>query len=527
MKKMIILGVLTISLFARNYKKEFDAILKSDFNNRTPSVSIAVIQNGKIIYKNAFGMANLELKVPATTQSVYRIGSLSKQFTGACLAMLIQDKMISTFDKLIQYFPEFPADVYGRITIEHMLYHTSGIRDSETMYPLLGIAFSQWYTHDMLIEMLKRQNGLSFEPGSRYEYSNSAYTLLALIVEKVSGQKFNVFVENNIFKPLGMDHSKIQISDKTFISNRAAGYKPWEENYINWMTNNQLVGHDAVYSSTEDLFIWQQALEKGRIGKYSLEVMKNPGKFNDGTKGNYGYGLVIGKYRGLDYYGHDGWYVGYKAFFMALPEKNFSIIILSNNGDLYVRKYAMKLLETYFYSYNFWKKNLEKISNQTPEKYLNKSKFVRKSIGGFKNVESLKKEYFQSIDCEDEFLTVDELKKIKVLKTGNNSEFFEYTSYGSQHHYVAFEEIEISENFKTQILGQYFSSELKKSGKIFWNGEKLVLKIGFAEYKLIQVFPDEFANEECLIQIQKDESGDVIGFEFSTYGVRGISFKKE
>lgn len=519
--------VLSMTLFSKNFKKEFDKILKPAYNKNTPSISVAVIENDKIIYKKAFGMASLELNVPATTKSVYRIGSLSKQITGAAIAMLIQDGKIKPTDKIINYFPELPAEVYGEITIEQMLFHTSGIRDSENMYPLMGMAYSQWYTHDMLMEMLKRQKGLSFTPGSQYEYSNSAYTLLALIVERVSGEIFCEFVKEKIFDPLGMENTTMQTDDKTFIPNRTAGYKKVDEQYVNWMTNNQLLGHDAVYSSVEDLFLWQQALNKGKIGNYDLAIMKVPGKFNDGTFGNYGYGLVTGKYRGLDYYCHDGWYVGYKAFIMTIPKKEFSIILLSNQGNKYVRGYGIKMVEAYFKTENFITETLGEIKPNVLFKLPKEARLVRKSIGGFKTIESIEKSYFQSPDKDNEFWTADHLNKFKMQKNDDGLEFIQYTSYGSRHKYAPFVEIETNDRYIQKISGKYFSNELDNCGKIYINDSKVILEVGLNKSELIQVFPDKFASEDCMITIQKDEYENIVGFVFSTYSVRGIIFMKE
>ncbi len=523
MKKLLVTVLILFgTLFCDNLEKSIDRLLSKEYNDTTPSISVAVISNKKMVYKKAFGKASLELNVPATPQSVYRIGSLSKQITAVAILMLIQDEEIKPGDRLIDYFPELPDSVYGEITIEQMIYHTSGIRDSENMYALMDIAFSQWYTHNMLLKMLKRQEGLSFPPDRQYEYSNSAYTLLALIVERVTGQKFHEYVNEKIFQSLGMTQTKIQISDKTFIQNRAAGYKIVDGKYVNWMTNNQLVGHDAVYSSVEDLYLWQQAVESDRIGNYRLENMKIPGKFNDGSSGNYGYGLIMGNYRGLDYYCHDGWYVGYKAFIITFPTEDFAVIALSNLGNKNVRPYALQIIDLYLKD-KFNNKELTSIKESKKfTKISNCKKFVRPELGGFKTLESIENAFYISPIADGEFCTADYMTRLKIADSG----FIQYTSYGSRHRYIPLQRIPLSNEEKDQITGDYFSDELYNQAKIYSKDDKLMLEIGLETVEIIQFAKDELASDSSKLKLIRDQNGTIIGFTYSTYSVRGIKFTR-
>lgn len=320
-----------------------------------------------------------------------------------------------------------------------------------------------------------------------------------------------------------MKHTLIQDNDKTFIPNRTAGYKKVDENFVNWMTNNQLVGHDAVYSSVEDLFLWHRTLERGKLGKYDLEILKVPGKFNDGSSGNYGYGIVSGKYRGLDYYCHDGWYVGYKAFIMTIPDKEFGIILLSNWGNKSVRSVGMKMIEAFFADENFITEDLPSVR----ENYFNLSagtKFVRKGLGGFKSLESVNKNYYQS-PKSNVLWTADHLNKISLDE--NMTGFIHHTSYGSSHYYLPFTEVASNKDDMKEFVGQYFSNELQNSAKIDMKENKIYLELGLNTSELVQVFHGEFAADDCMIKIERDNTGKIIGFNYSTYSVRGLIFNKE
>ncbi|MBD3290736.1 serine hydrolase, partial [candidate division KSB1 bacterium] len=348
---IILLSLFTLSSADQRFEK-VDSLFQDLNSTHTPGAAIAIIQDDEIIYQKAYGMASLELGVPNTIHTVFRLGSVSKQFTAVCIAMLALENKLSLDDSLTKYFPELPADVYGAVKVRHLVHHTSGIRDAEAMYPLMGIAYSQWYTHEMMLDMLARQHALDFEPGTEMEYSNSAYTLMALIVEKVSGMKFHEFAKERIFEPLDMNSTMIQTSHSTFIPNRAAGYERENGKYVNWMTNNQLVGHDAVYSTIGDMFKWEQAFFNGmlaprqaqRAGSSELvEMITTPGKFNDGTTHSYAFGLAVHKFRGLKIISHSGWYVGYTAFFVIFPEQRFSIICLSNLGDFSPKRTSFQI----------------------------------------------------------------------------------------------------------------------------------------------------------------------------------------
>ncbi|GAH66925.1 unnamed protein product, partial [marine sediment metagenome] len=201
--------------------KKTDAVNKlfSQWDKKdTPGCALAIVKDGKIIYKQSYGLANLELNVPITPQSVFYIGSVSKQFVTMCIAILDKHEKLSLDDDIRKYVPELP-DYRHPITVRHLIYHTSGLRDYLTLLGIAGIDFGTYHEDDV-VELIAHQKELNFAPGEEYLYSNSGYFLLAVIVERASGKNFRKFAEQNIFKPLGMKNSHFHDDYRMLIKNR-------------------------------------------------------------------------------------------------------------------------------------------------------------------------------------------------------------------------------------------------------------------------------------------------------------------
>ena len=524
---------------------QVDSLFKNLDSTHTPGAVVAVIQNDKIIYEKAFGMASLELGVPNSTGTVFRIGSVSKQFTAACIAMLALENKLNLDDPLTKYFPELPAEVYQSVTIRHMLHHTSGIRDSEAMYPFMGIDYSQWYTQQMFLDMLMRQQALNFKPGEKIEYSNSAYTLLALIVEKVSGKKFAEFATERIFAPLGMGETRIQTSHTTFIPNRAAGYKFSSGQFTNWMTNNQLLGHDAVYSTVEDIYKWEQAFFNNKLGKELMPMMTSPGKLNDGTELSYAFGLGVENYKGLPIYAHSGWYVGYTAYLIIFPDQQFSVICLSNLGmynpkrpclsiaDIFLAEQIKEAQNTPAYKERikesvFSSKLLKKLSGE----------YVGTDFGGNNSLEI--KENKLRVKATDIVFEPSPYSKFELINTErflylkvspesigkDNIPFELLASVGSIGRYEPFKEIQVPEDEFSKYSGEYLSAELGNKCRVAPENKKLVMKFADMSSALSQFEKDQFAADWGNISFSRDENGAITGFKLSFYGAHNLIFKR-
>ncbi len=301
----------------------------------SPGCAVAVIRDGKTIFENGYGMADLDHDVPITTRSVFHVASVSKQFTAAAIVLLAQQGKLSLDDPVRKHVPELPD--FGRtIKIRHLIHHTSGIRDQWELLGLAGWRYSlDLITDEDVLEMLSRQKDLNFDPGERYLYCNSGYTLLAQIVKRVSGKSFSEFTREQIFLPLGMERSFFRDDHAVIVKDQALGYAPREKIFRLSITNFDTVGATSLLTTVQDLALWDKNFYDARVGGAAfVEQMLERGRLNSGEVLPYAFGLQIGKYRGLATVEHSGSDAGYRSNILRFPEQRFSVITLCNAGPV-------------------------------------------------------------------------------------------------------------------------------------------------------------------------------------------------
>lgn len=309
---------------------EFDRILSEEFKADGPGCAALVAQNGKIIYQKAFGMANIELNVPMRPEMVFRIGSVSKQFTAIAILQLLEQGKLSLQDPITKYVPEYPMHGYT-ITLEHLLTHTSGIKNYTDMEEF-GKVMRNDMTPDEMIAFFKNQP-MDFAPGTAWNYSNSGYFLLGYVIEKVSGKTYPEYVEEVIFKPLGMNTSYYG-NDTRLIKNRAAGYQGGENGPQNAFVLSMTLPYAAgsLQSTVGDLFIWHQALHAGKlVKKETLQKAFTEYKLSDGKGSHYGYGWFLGDLQGSATIEHSGGINGFLTDAIYLPAQDVFVAIFSNS----------------------------------------------------------------------------------------------------------------------------------------------------------------------------------------------------
>lgn len=300
----------------------------------SPGASIAVIQNGKIIYSQGYGAANLEYSVPNTPATVFHLGSVSKQFTAFAIHLLAQDGKLSLDDDVREYLPKL-HDFGKVITIRQLLHHTSGLRDQWNLLALAGWRPEDVITDDDVARLLFQQTELNFAPGDQFLYSNSGYTLLAMVVKQVSGKTLPAFAKERIFDPLGMSHTNFQDNYGVVIKDRAYSYERRLDGKYQYVAlTYSTVGPSSLFSTVGDLARWDENFYTGEVGGPALLAqMQEKGKLNNGKEIEYASGLVIGKYRGLRTAEHAGDDAAYRADILRFPDRHFSVVVLANAGD--------------------------------------------------------------------------------------------------------------------------------------------------------------------------------------------------
>jgi CubicO group peptidase (beta-lactamase class C family) len=314
----------------------------------TPGASIAVIENGKIIYSKGYGSANLEYGVPNTPATVFHLASVSKQFTAFAIYLLAQDGKLSLDDDVRKYVPKL-HDFDKIITIRQLLHHTSGMRDQWELLALAGWRLDDEITDDDVARLLFQQAELNFTPGDQFLYSNSNYTLLAMVVKQVSGKTLPEFAKERIFDPLGMSHTHFQDKYGVIVRDRAYSYRRMPDGQYQYVAlTYSTVGPSSLFSTVGDLARWDENFYTGEVGGLALLAqMQEKGKLNTGMDIGYASGLFIGKHRGLRTIEHSGGDAAYRTNILRFPDQHFSVVLLANAGDVTPTALSFKIADIY------------------------------------------------------------------------------------------------------------------------------------------------------------------------------------
>ena len=320
--------------------KKIDALFSS-YTAHTPGAAVAIVKDGKVIFKKGYGMADLDHDIPITPQTVFNIASVSKQFTAFAIYLLESEGRIALEDDVRKYIPELPG--YGTtIKIKHLLGHTSGLRDQAAMTALAGWRLGDIQTTEQIIRLIARQRNLNFTPGSMFNYNNTGYTLLAEIVHRVTGKTFAAYAEENIFKPLGMTSTQVYDNYEKIVKNKAESYERSDTLYIHKPLNVSNAGPSNVLTTVEDLSKWVMNFEKPVVGNNKLiKAFNEVSNLDNGKKvvlrisnGDtifYAKGQNVTNYKGIKTFSHGGHTAGFRTYLGRFPDQHFAIVALSND----------------------------------------------------------------------------------------------------------------------------------------------------------------------------------------------------
>jgi CubicO group peptidase (beta-lactamase class C family) len=316
-------------------ERQVDALFARWNHPDTPGAVVAVIRDGKVLFSKAYGMADLERGVPLTVDSKMTVGSNSKQFTAFAIHLLAQDGKLSLDDDVRTYVPEVP-DFGKKITIRHLLHHTSGLRDFFELMNLTGWRGDEVVTQEDVLSLIERQRALNFAPGQEHTYSNTNYMLLGLIVERVSGKLLADFARERIFEPLGMKHTQFLHGYGTIVPGRALSYVSSPAGGYEYVAfGDSMDGAGGLVSTVGDLALWDRNFYDGRVGgKDLIARMQERGVLNDGQPIYYASGLIVDAYRGRRIVEHGGAGGGFRAQLLRFPEQRFSVVMLANSADI-------------------------------------------------------------------------------------------------------------------------------------------------------------------------------------------------
>jgi CubicO group peptidase (beta-lactamase class C family) len=515
----------------------------------SPGCALAVIQDGEIVHKRGYGMADLERDVSLSPHSVFDLGSTSKQFVAMCILLLAEQGKLSLDDDIRCYIPEMPD--YGElVTLRHLVHHTSGIRDYLELMTLCGIRLDNDYYEGEIIALLARQKELNFRPGEEYLYSNSGYFLLGEIIKRVAGQSLNDFACEQIFQPLGMGHTRFYDDFTLIVPNRAIGYAPREGGgYGIELYHSDLVGDGGLLTSVEDLFLWDQNFYENKLGGGGPELidrMLTRGTLNDGKELSYAFGLEIGHYRELPIVRHGGSWAGYRSELIRFPELRFSVICLSNLSTFNPTALAKQVADLY----------LEGQFREEPSRPVEQLPLalspadLRDRMGDFINP---KTGTVLSLSLKDGKLTVSHPSGLvfEIVPIGENrfrsvdapvdlAFAFEEPSPGKAMRlqvrvededpvtFHAIERISLEANELQEYAGEYYSDELGVIYRFLLRDGMLVLKLGYdpEEPPLQPTVGDEFSVKDRNLQFVRDARGRISGFNARSGRVKNVWFAR-
>jgi len=325
----------TSNLLPKEQENKIDTIFAQYDTTDKPGCAVGVIQDGRFMYKKCFGMANLDYDIPITSDSKFNIGSVSKQFTAACICLLVLENKLSLNDDVRKYIPELPD--YGKlITIRHLLHHTSGLRDYLDMTMLNGtLQFDSYINDKYSIQILCKQSKLNFAPGEKQFYSNSGYLLLVEIVSRITGKSFREFAEANILKPLDMNDT-IYVDDcKAIVKNKVISYDISGKVIHFELHNYDSIGGGGFISTLNDLRKWNNNFYNPIVGGQNLlDLMFTRSTLDSGEILNYCFGLTYETINNKLSIGHAGHIGNFSSNFIHFLESKTDIIILCNRGDI-------------------------------------------------------------------------------------------------------------------------------------------------------------------------------------------------
>lgn len=314
--------------------KKVDALFKRWDTPNSPGCVIGIVRNDSLIYAKGYGLANVEYGVPNTPETIYHMASVSKQFTAYAIVLLAKQGKLQLDDDIHKYLFWFP-DLKEKITIRHLLNHTSGIRDQWQLLAIAGTRLDDVIKQEQIIKVLSKQRALNFKPGDQYSYSNSGFTMLAEIVKSVTGQTLRQFTDSAIFKPLGMNDTHFHDDYIEVVKNRSYSYyRKDRDGFSNSILSYSNAGATSLFTNVNDMAKWVMNFYNHKVGKQEdIETLTQKGRLNNGKESSYALGIVNNTNKGWKQYSHNGADAGYRTFVTIFPDLKMGFIVFSNLGD--------------------------------------------------------------------------------------------------------------------------------------------------------------------------------------------------
>ncbi|MBT3133520.1 beta-lactamase family protein [Alteromonas sp. ALT199] len=533
---------------------EFDRLFTQFDDINKPGASVAVLQDGEIIFSKGYGSANLEYDIPVTPETMFHVASVSKQFTVFAILLLAEEGKLNFDDDIRQYIPEVPDFGYT-ITLRHLASHTSGMRDQWNLLRMAGWRLDDVITTEHVLKIVARQKELNFKPGEEFLYSNTGFTLLAEVVARVSGKSFAQFTQERLFTPLNMSNSLFYDDHQKIVSNRAYSYERNGNGYKKSVLNFSNVGATSLFTTAEDLLKWSANFTEPAVGSPAIvKQMNTLASLNNGETFGGAYGQFISHYKGTKYIQHSGGDAGFRSYLARFPKQNLAIAILNNGADARPWELALQIADRLLKKDTPPPQNaiadafLESISPKQMSNSLELDEDILNAYVGhyWYELEAYSREIylengklmysrgqddvsvlapisentFRMLNVEGEIyvnFTKDDEKSLMTVRVDN------VDTYVS----VGYTPVKITKTWLSQFAGSYFSPEL--SSTYHFSPENKQLKIShhrLSDHYIAPVKDDFFSSQVGDILFERDVHGEVNGFRISNGRVRNLYFRK-
>ncbi len=518
--------------------QKIEALLSEYPIDNGPGISITVVKEGEMIFQKHNGFANLEHMVPIADSTKFVVGSISKQFTVFAILLLEEAGKLSIDDDIANYLGE-TSELEHKVTIRQLMNHTSGFRNTSDLYNLKGKSEEDLVTQKEIVDLLLRQKGLNFIPGTKFQYCNSGYVLLAEIVERVSGMTFAQFTQEKIFKPLKMNNSLFLDDLSLVVKNKAHSYSEQENEYQLISLNRSIVGSTGLNTTTYDLSLWAMNFDDPIIGNNRIfDKMKEQGVLNSGEIIPYALGQELKKYKGLDVIFHGGGDAGFRSYLLRVPEHRFAVIVSGNFESFNPLNISYGLLDVFLSDY------IEEPKEKEIPEYTNKD--LRRFEGDYQVFPGL---YISIFTDQDSlyFKSYGSSGKVKLPVIGENEfEFpdrqhskFRFVENGLVWHFSDFyyrgKKVDLNPPTYASIdlaeyEGIYKSAEVETSYEFVIKDNEIFITHNFnPDVKLRPIGKDAFVTDQGYIGrivFLRNAKGEIISCEISGQASYDVSFLK-
>ena len=519
-----------------------DELFSAWDTTHSPGCILAVIKNGEFIYQRGYGMADLERGLAISTESIFDIGSTGKQFTAAIIAILANQGFLTLEDAISQYIPEMPPYA-DQITIRDLTHHTSGLRDYLTLLDLRGLPMENIYAEDFLLDLIVRQKGLNFKPGSEYLYSNSGYFLLGTIAQRVTGRHITELISDLILDPLGMKRTTFNKDYRPIVKNRAMSYEDGEEAgmFINALALSGGFGDGALLTCVDDLLLWDRNFYNNKLNNSQsdlIEQLHKTGRLNNGKSINYAFGLEVTEYRGQKVVQHGGGWAGYRSEMMRFPDKRMTFICLANLGSMEPPMLCQQVADIFLEDVLKPEKTPRRqksIKGETTD--FNTEDFAGIYQGKILTFEIFSKDgwlFFKNANWEFPLNPIGNKKfqvdafPVFLQFTGVRNETMTFKEQNKATRFKRIDAKRFASDSLTRYAGTYYSSELDIQYIILEEGDVLKFKrTPFDAPKPVQIIAENTLRTPIgEMRLRLDKSGSVNGFDFNAGRVNQIKFRK-